>query len=510
MKNRDGAKKLYRAHKTWLAAGLTAATLLGVQVMGANAHSVSAAEVETPAARSAVTVTAPTQAEIEAIIAADQDDAATGAYVGAEAGRTGGDLTDLSAHSAAYINAYNEAKAKAEADKQQAALADTVAKVTTPGPSAEELAAIVKKTQTDAKNGAEVGTKAGQTGAELADLDQQSSAFINAYNIAKVDAEAGTQVGTKAGETGADLEDLAQHSDAFVAAYNLAKTKAAAEKAAAQQAAEEAKLQAAYDSGFRYGSTGADLGNVGVASMTPDEQTVFKRGYSDGERVHAEKMAQAQAAKEAKLQAVYDSGFRYGSTGADLGNAGVASMTPDEQNVFKRGYSDGARVHAEKMAQAQKDAAAKAQHAQDILNSHKKGQDYTDYKKIDAAYAKGLADAAKKAAQTTDSGNRSTDTSENTQSTEPDKTSATKTDGTTAATATTATQTKAKASNRSTSNATTSDNDQKTEAATANGTTQGQLPTTGDHVDTTAASLGFVAVIGMLFGLAGTSLKKQR
>lgn len=42
MNNRQGAKKLYKAHKTWIAAGVAAATLLSASALGG--QSVSAAE----------------------------------------------------------------------------------------------------------------------------------------------------------------------------------------------------------------------------------------------------------------------------------------------------------------------------------------------------------------------------------------------------------------------------------------------------------------------------------
>ncbi|WP_225049264.1 KxYKxGKxW signal peptide domain-containing protein [Lacticaseibacillus kribbianus] len=46
MSNRNGAKKLYKAHKTWIAAGLAAATLFSVQTFGAQTVSATGAGIQ--------------------------------------------------------------------------------------------------------------------------------------------------------------------------------------------------------------------------------------------------------------------------------------------------------------------------------------------------------------------------------------------------------------------------------------------------------------------------------
>ncbi|WP_461227429.1 hypothetical protein [Lacticaseibacillus suihuaensis] len=49
MSNRNGAKKLYKAHKTWIAAGVAAATLLSVQALGGQQVSAAAGDTTTTA-----------------------------------------------------------------------------------------------------------------------------------------------------------------------------------------------------------------------------------------------------------------------------------------------------------------------------------------------------------------------------------------------------------------------------------------------------------------------------
>ncbi len=64
MKNRQGAKKLYKAHKTWIAAGLAAATLFSVQALGTQTVAADATPAQTETA---------TKTELLNVIAGNKD-----------------------------------------------------------------------------------------------------------------------------------------------------------------------------------------------------------------------------------------------------------------------------------------------------------------------------------------------------------------------------------------------------------------------------------------------------
>ncbi|WP_164511942.1 EndoS/ChiA family endoglycosidase [Lacticaseibacillus daqingensis] len=116
-------------------------------------------------------------------------------------------------------------------------------------------------------------------------------------------------------------------------------------------------------------------------------------GYmrEQGKAVEAKRLAAEQTA-------AFQAGRQSGETGAAVPD--LTARSANYQAAFAQGQKVGAGIRALKAFlaktadQAAAIRAAKA-HAQTILDSHKKGSTYGDYKKIEAAYAKGKADQKK-------------------------------------------------------------------------------------------------------------------
>jgi LPXTG-motif cell wall-anchored protein len=233
----------------------------------------------------------------------------------------------------------------------------------------------------------------------------------------------------------------------------------------------------AFRDGQRYGETGAILPDL--AGKSANYKDNFAQGFDAGAATRALKLT----AQKAEANQAFIDGQRYGETGAILPD--LADKSTNYKNNFAKGFDAGAATRAQKLA------AARAKHAQEVLDSHKKGQDYTDYKKIDQAYADGLAAAKKAAAE-----KQTTTTTPSKPATTTDTKADTKTT-TPAATVKTA-ATVAKATPAAT-----------TLTQAAKSTTAAALPTTGDDANTATTAVGVLAVMGTLFGLAGTSLKKR-
>ncbi|WP_461224016.1 hypothetical protein [Lacticaseibacillus suihuaensis] len=174
MKMHNGAKKLYKAHKMWLAAGLAAATLFGVQALG-QGTAVQAAAVTTTAA---VDPTADLQAGLDA------------GKADAEAGLPEKDLSNDKTVSASYVRGYmlgyettagsSSADQPAETDPTSA---DTTPTDTTPAETTTPSATDTTSLEAGAAAG-EADAKAGKPALTFTTSDAYGQDFENGYKTA--------------------------------------------------------------------------------------------------------------------------------------------------------------------------------------------------------------------------------------------------------------------------------------------------------------------------------------
>ncbi|MCI1986100.1 MAG: LPXTG cell wall anchor domain-containing protein [Lactobacillus sp.] len=416
--------------------------------------------------------TTPAQDTIDA--ASKADEANTAFRDGQRYGETGAVLPDLADKSTNYKDNFAQgfnagaatraqklaaAKDKANAENQ----ANHMGQATTPTQDTIDAASKADEANTAFRD----GQRYGETGAVLPDLANKSTNYKD--NFAQgFDAGAATRAQKlAAAKDKANAENQANHMGQ--ATTPTQDTIDAASKA------DEANT--AFRDGQRYGETGAILPDL--AGKSANYKDNFAQGFDAGAATRALKLT----AQKAEANQAFIDGQRYGETGAILPD--LADKSTNYKNNFAKGFDAGAATRAQKLA------AARAKHAQEVLDSHKKGQDYTDYKKIDQAYADGLAAAKKAAAE-----KQTTTTTPSKPATTTDTKADTKTT-TPAATVKTA-ATVAKATPAAT-----------TLTQAAKSTTAAALPTTGDDANTATTAVGVLAVMGTLFGLAGTSLKKR-
>ncbi|WP_262316906.1 LPXTG cell wall anchor domain-containing protein [Lacticaseibacillus parakribbianus] len=345
-------------------------------------------------------------------------------------------------------NAAAAAAAKAKADQDNASFNEY---------KLGEASRLSAKTVADA--GYKAGYQYGETGAVLPSLDGKSDAYKEAFSKGftdggKVYADklAGTKAGYQTGVTGATLPDLAGKSDAYKEAFSKAYTQGYAGHLAVLDAkdTQDATTQANADKAAGY-KAGYQYGETGAVLPSLDGKSdayknAFSEGFTAGSEVHFDKLAG------------YKAGYQYGETGAVLPS--LDGKSDAYKDAFSAGFTKGVIAHFDAMA------AAKAKAKQDQDNAS-----FNEFK---------LDEASRLSAKFANKGTATTP------ATKPATTPATKTPATTAAVKTTAAKT----------------NDQTT-------ATKKDLPQTGDDVNVVASSLGVVAVVGALFGLAGTSLKKR-
>ncbi|MFD1486048.1 LPXTG cell wall anchor domain-containing protein [Lacticaseibacillus baoqingensis] len=407
------------------------------------------------------------QTQFQTKLAATKLAEANQAFVdGQRYGETGAQLPDLAGKTANYKNNFAQgfdAGAATRAQKLASAKdkatanfeADHMGQATTPSQDTIDAASKLDEANTAFVD----GQRFGETGAILPDLAGKSDNYKD--NFAKgFDAGAATRAQKlAAAQDKANAENQANHMGQA--------TTPSQDTIDAASKADEANT--AFRAGQRYGETGAQLPDL--AGKSDNYKSNFAQGFDAGNAARALKLT----AQKAEANQAFIDGQRYGETGAQLPD--LAGKSDNYKNNFAKGFDAGAATRAQKLA------AAKAKHGQEVLDSHKKGQDYTDYKKIDQAYADGLAAAKKAAAE------KQTDTT----------TTPTKDAAKPAAAKTTAVKAAVAAKTAPSATAVT----------TAAKSTAAALPTTGDQGNTFATAAGVLAVMGALFGLAGTSRKKR-